>query len=58
VKRQTDTHVNSPNTCARADVQYVPWLLYGREVKLAVKGQAQNVVLEIQAIRLALKHRQ
>jgi hypothetical protein len=37
-QRQTHTHVNSPDTRARADVQYVSGLLYGREVKLAIKG--------------------
>jgi hypothetical protein len=41
------THINSPDTRTRANIQYVPWLLDGRKVELAVEGQTQDVVLKI-----------
>jgi hypothetical protein len=38
--QQKRTHVNCPDARARANIQCISWLLYGREVQLAVEGQA------------------
>ena len=52
------THVHGPDASAGANIKGIPWILHRREEKLAVEGEVEQVVLQIQSIRLALRRGQ
>lgn len=49
------TKVNGPYACARADVEHMSGVLYGREVKLVVVGQAKDMMLQIKTVGFSLR---
>jgi len=49
------THIHGPDACASANIEGGPWVIHRRKEKLAVEGQVEQVVLQIQSICLALR---
>lgn len=49
------THVHSPYASAGAHIESILWVLHRRKEKLAVEGEVEQVMLQIQSICLALR---